>query len=677
MKTTTFIKKTFQLLSALFVFFLSTNLFAQDPNFQVYLAFGQSNMEGNAKFEPQDTLVNDRFQVLQTVDCPDLGRSKGEWYPAKPPLCRCNTGITPVDYFGRTLIEKQPDSIQVGVINVAVGGCKIELFDKDNYAEYTKTAPSWMKGMIAEYDGSPYNYLVDLAKIAQKKGVIKGILLHQGESNTGDTTWPKKVKQVYENLLTDLNLNASEVPLIAGEVVNADQNGICASMNEIIATLPKVIPTAHVVSSKGCPAGDDDLHFTAEGYRILGRRYGEEMLSLLHADYEKKKIPGLGKANDGWVGTWSTAPQLVEPRNVPPEPGLTNNTLRQVLAVSRGGDTLRMKFSNEFSKEPLTLKAVQIAVSQGGSEIDLGTSKTLRFNKKDSVTIPAGKALYSDPIVFALKPRMQVDVTISYGKTPADITGHPGSRTTSFLVEGTPSDTKDAFAKAITIEHWYTINTIEVKADEPAAAIAILGNSITDGRGSGTNKQDRWPDILAERLMQNDSTSHIGVLNLGIGGNAILQGGLGPTGLDRFDRDILDQNGVRWLIIMEGVNDLGSTPDSTAAFKVAAGLIEAYKTMINKAHDQNIKVYGATITPIEKSFYYKEYREKARQKINEWIRNSGSFDAVIDFDKAISNPDAPTTILPDAQSGDYLHPNEKGYEMMGNAIDLSLFTQKK
>ena len=336
-----------------------------------------------------------------------------------------------------------------------------------------------------------------------------------------------------------------------------------------------------------------------------------------------------------------------------------------------------MKFTNEFSKEPITLKSVQIAVSKGESAIDPETSKTLQFKDQDSVTIPAGQALYSDAFAFDLKPRMQLAVTIAYGDTPEDITGHPGSRTTSFLLKGAHTSPTDAFAKAVTTDHWYTINTIEVKADKPAAAIAILGNSITDGRGSGTNKQDRWPDILAKRLMANDSTAQIGVLNMGIGGNAILQGGLGPTGLDRFDRDILNQNGVRWLIIMEGVNDLGSTPDSTAAFKVADGLIDAYKTMVDKAHAANIKVYGATITPIEKSFYYKEYREKARQMINKWIRTSGKFDAVIDFDKAISNPDAPTTILPEAQSGDYLHPNEKGYEMMGNAIDLSLFQQDK
>ncbi|TKC02718.1 sialate O-acetylesterase [Pedobacter cryotolerans] len=256
--------------------------FSQDPNFYIFLAFGQSNMEGAAKFEAQDTLsVDERFRVLEAVNCTELNRKKGNWYTAVPPLTRCKTGLGPVDYFGRTLVANLPANVKVGVINVAVGGCKIELFDKDNYQSYTATAPDWMKGMLADYDGNPYARLVEMAKIAQKSGVIKGILMHQGESNTGDKTWPTKVKGVYENLLTDLNLTAKNTPLLAGEVVNADQGGVCASMNPIIATLPDTIPTAHVISSAGCPDGPDNLHFSAEGYRMLGKRYGEKMLSLL------------------------------------------------------------------------------------------------------------------------------------------------------------------------------------------------------------------------------------------------------------------------------------------------------------------------------------------------------------------------------------------------------------
>ncbi len=260
---------------------LNVKVFSQDPDFYIFLCFGQSNMEGNAKFEPQDTTVDNRFQVMETIDCPNLGRTKGNWYPATPPLCRCFTGLTPADYFGRTLIANLPKNVRVGVINVSVGGCKIELFDKDNYQSYVSTAPSWMINMINEYDGNPYARLVEMAKLAQKDGVIKGILLHQGESNTNDTLWPQKVKGVYNNLINDLKLNADSIPLLAGEVLNADQNGACASMNKIIATLPLVIPNSYVIPSSGCPGIQDHLHFTAEGYRMLGKRYGEKMLSIM------------------------------------------------------------------------------------------------------------------------------------------------------------------------------------------------------------------------------------------------------------------------------------------------------------------------------------------------------------------------------------------------------------
>lgn len=257
--------------------------FAQNPNFHIYLSLGQSNMEGNAKFEPQDTVgVNPRFKVLEALDCPNLNRKMGQWYTAVPPLCRCNTGLTPVDYFGRTMLEYLPTSVNVGVINVSIGGCKIELFDKDKSDSYVATvAPNWMKNMIKEYDGNPYKRLVEMAKLAQKEGVIKGILLHQGESNTNDTTWTKKVKIVYDNLLQDLNLPPNSVPLLAGETVHAEQGGICASMNTIIATLPKTIPTARIISSKGCTDAADNLHFDAEGYRELGKRYALTMLDVL------------------------------------------------------------------------------------------------------------------------------------------------------------------------------------------------------------------------------------------------------------------------------------------------------------------------------------------------------------------------------------------------------------
>ena len=239
--------------------------FAQDPNFHIYLCFGQSNMEGNAKIEAQDLEnVSDRFKMMAVVDNPEMGRVKGEWYTAVPPLCRPGTGLTPADYFGRTLVETLPENVKVGVVHVAIGGCHIETFLPDSISNYVeKRAPGWMKGMLAAYDNDPYARLIEMAKLAQKDGVIKGILVHQGESNTGDPRWPNQLKKVYDNILNDLDLKGEVVPLLVGEVVNSDRGGICASHNEVIARVPSVIPQAHVISSSGCTNAFDLLHFDA------------------------------------------------------------------------------------------------------------------------------------------------------------------------------------------------------------------------------------------------------------------------------------------------------------------------------------------------------------------------------------------------------------------------------
>lgn len=284
-------KWTLLLLAGLFV--VRANAFSQDTNFWIFVCFGQSNMEGFPGVQEQDkTNVDSRFQVLAAVDFPKLGRKKDHWYTAVPPLCRPFNGLCPADYFGRTLVANLPKNIRVGVLVVAVAGCKIELFEEANYQSYASNAPSWMKNIIKTYDGNPYEYLVEMAKFAQKDGVIKGILLHQGESNTGDKDWPNKVKSVYDNLIKDLNLDPNKVPLLAGEVVNADQHGQCAAMNPIIDELPNAIPNSYVISSAGCPARPPDhLHFTPAGYRELGRRYGEKMLSLLGYKVVQSKQP--------------------------------------------------------------------------------------------------------------------------------------------------------------------------------------------------------------------------------------------------------------------------------------------------------------------------------------------------------------------------------------------------
>ena len=253
-----------------------------DPNFQIYLCFGQSNMEGNATPEAQDyENVSERFKMMAAVDFSNPVRKRGEWYSAIPPLCRQGTGLTPADYFGRTMVEKLPDNVKVGVINVAVGGTSIKGFMEEYVADYVAGEADWFKNYMASYDNNPFRRLVETAKRAQNYGIIRGILMHQGETDGGMGNWTENVKKVYERLLSELNLSADNVPLLAGETVQTDQGGYCGGFNSVIATLPNVIPTAHVISSKGCPQKGDGLHFTAEGYRTIGKRYAECMLKLL------------------------------------------------------------------------------------------------------------------------------------------------------------------------------------------------------------------------------------------------------------------------------------------------------------------------------------------------------------------------------------------------------------
>jgi len=373
-----------------------------------------------------------------------------------------------------------------------------------------------------------------------------------------------------------------------------------------------------------------------------------------------------------WIGTWGTAQQLVEPRNMPPKPGLSDNTLRQIVRVSIGGGRLRVRFSNEFSTSPVTLRAVHVALSSGGSAIDPESDVVLRFDGKSMVSINPGLTVTSDPFSFPLKPHSNVAITIYFGDTAPDVTGHPGSRTTSFLQSGDMTVATN-LPDAVQTDHWYIIDSIDVMAPKSANAVVVLGNSITDGRGSGTNKQNRWPDELARRLYENPKTSNIAVLNMGIGGNCVLRNCLGPAAIGRFEGDVLEQNGVRWLIILEGINDIGQTQGAEGASEVAKNLIAAYEQMIDLAHNRGILVYGATLLPFGGSFYDSKWNESARQTVNDWIRNSKGFDAVIDLDKALGDSVNPSHMLPAADTGDHLHPNETGHRMMAEAVDLKLF----
>lgn len=284
-----------RLFVSLAVCLIAAGASAQDKNFHIFLCFGQSNMEGAATAESRDFKdVPENCLMMAAVDFPETGRKAGEWYRATPPLCRPGTGLSPADYFARTMAENLPAGHKVGVINVAVGGIRIEGFMKDQQEQYAEeTAPVWMKNMLKSYDNRPYDRLVEMASKAQQDGVIEGILMHQGESNWDDPDWPSKVRYVYESLLADLGLEASKVPLIAGEVVNEDVGGVSAGTNHMIDTLARVIPTAHVVSSSGLPCAFDNLHFNAAGYREFGGRYARTMLPLMgyNGDVEIIKAP--------------------------------------------------------------------------------------------------------------------------------------------------------------------------------------------------------------------------------------------------------------------------------------------------------------------------------------------------------------------------------------------------
>ena len=278
--------------------------------------------------------------------------------------------------------------------------------------------------------------------------------------------------------------------------------------------------------------------------------------------------------------------------------------------------------------------------------------------------------MVSDPVNFRLRDRENVAITIHYGSASStSVSGHPGSRTTSYLKAGNTTD----FSDAIKTDHWYNILALEVEAPKKAGAVAILGNSITDGRGSTTNHQNRWADVLSRRLLGNKATRQVGVLNMGIGGNCVLGGGLGPAAVNRYQRDLFGQEGVKWIILFEAVNDLGYARNGE---QTAQRIIEVYKQIIREAHQKGIRVFGATITPFKGNNYYSESHEKGRQTLNQWIRTTKMLDGVIDFDQAVRNPqDTEAMQQQFLFENDWLHLNAKGYETMGNCIDLNLFTK--
>ena len=378
-------------------------------------------------------------------------------------------------------------------------------------------------------------------------------------------------------------------------------------------------------------------------------------------------------AKGHWVGTWATAPMLVGNNNNPPSPGLAGNSLRQIVQVSIGGNLVRLKLTNHYGNSPVEIKGVELAVAKSAGSnpnIDEGTSVSLSFNGNSSVSIAAGGMAVSDAVQFPITPRQNVAITIHYGETSSTVvSGHPGSRTTSYLTEGNTTD----FASATKTDHWYHILALETMAEDEAACVAVLGNSITDGRGSTTNQQDRWTDVFSRCLLANKATSRLGVLNLGIGGNCVLRGGLGPTAVNRCQRDIFEQEGVKYIVLFEGVNDLGGTRDGILT---ARRIIDAWKQIIRIAHQKGIRVIGATVTPFKRNNYYSEDHEAGRQKLNNWILTTKMLDGVIDFASIVCDKNDSAALDPKYLfENDWLHPNAMGYKVMGEAIDLKLFSQ--
>ena len=374
---------------------------------------------------------------------------------------------------------------------------------------------------------------------------------------------------------------------------------------------------------------------------------------------------------------------LVDSKDAIPAPS-TDLTLRQLIRTTIGGNRLRLRISNAFGRTPLIISNVSIAraVSASSSRIDEATVRVVTFGGERAISIPAGAEYVSDPIAFIARPLTTLAVSIDLAELPKLETGHPGSRATSYFVSGDQVSAPE-LKGAATADRWYFISGLDVDPTQPAAAIAILGDSITDGHGVVSNTDTRWPDYLANRLQAAAATRSIGVLNLGIGGNRMIEDGLGPNAAARLGRDVLARSGVKYLIILEGVNDLGVlTRDAPTTAEAHRALVQhmlaAYAQIIAQAHDRGIKVIAGTIMPYGASGYYHPtaVNEADRAAINSWLRAPGHADAVIDFDAIMRDPAHPERLRKDLDSGDGLHPSPAGYRLMGYSVPLSLFTQK-
>jgi lysophospholipase L1-like esterase len=394
-------------------------------------------------------------------------------------------------------------------------------------------------------------------------------------------------------------------------------------------------------------------------------------------------LPAPGLAQH-WVGSWAASQQIPEPGNALRPEQLTDLTLRQLMRVTLGGPRLRIRLANTFGTAPLRIDSVHIARTPGGDNARiLPGGAAVTFAGRAEAVIPAGAEITSDPIAFALPPLATVAVTMHVPEPPAQQTSHPGSRATSWLLHGDHVADLD-LPGASGVEHWFLLSGIDVDAPAGAAAIVTLGDSITDGRGVSHSGNNRWPDILAERLRADPRTRNLSVLNHGVGGGRVLLDGAGPNALARFERDALAMPGVRYVLILEGVNDLGTfTRDAPQAPEAHAGLVRrliaAYAEMIRRAHERSLTVIGGTIIPFGgfELYHPTEVNEADRQAVNAWIRTPGHFDAVVDFDALMRDPAHPERMRAEVDSGDHLHPSIAGYRAMAEAVPLALFVRRR
>lgn len=367
-----------------------------------------------------------------------------------------------------------------------------------------------------------------------------------------------------------------------------------------------------------------------------------------------------------WVGTWATAPQTVVKSFMPYNNCMTNRSVRQVVKVSIGGGVIRLKLSNIYSMQPVEIRSIYIAHAKDSFDIDAKTAQYFKFGNSYKTVIPAGKQIVSDALKFKLRNLERVAITINYTSAPEIPTVHMGSRTTSYIMKGV-TNAHSNFAKAFRENHWYNISGIDVYTmSNNMSAIAIIGNSITDGKCSTDNAQNRWPDVMSEMLQLKHKITNQGVLNLGIGNNRVtVPGGFGALAKERFDRDILMQSGVKKVIIFEGVNDIGAARSGSSE-TVARQIIESIQGMVKKAKARKMKVYLGTITPFKGAGYYSHFHEAARLYVNDWIRSQAkNVDGILDFAKLLQDPNDDRKMKREYASNDWLHPNPAGYKAMG------------